>query len=753
MIPPERTPTDDADDGGNIDLSRYWAIALKHWRLIALCVGIALAAGFIINAMAPVFFRATSVVSVEREMLNPTDVGVNAPSYFYYYYNPEFLPTQLRLLKSREILQKVAERLGMGRGESLTQAAIGLQGGVDVRQVPNTNLIEITFVGRDAKQTADVVNALADAYIDWNLEWRVKVVGQAAQFIGAQLEQLKVEILEKEKKLLAYGKSKDIISLDPGSNVTMQKLDAISREYTAAMTDRVNKETRFQELQNARPEAIADPLSGGSIATARADLQKLERDYAEKLNLYKPEWPAMLEMKARIQRLKQMLEQTVQETVTRARETARNEYLAAQRREESLKEALNQQKGETLTLNVNAVEYNNLKVEVSTKRSFLDTLLKRQSETDISSRLRDTGMPNIRVVERALVPRPFRVAPHVIFSKYLTIGLVGAFLLCALLEFMDRSVKTLEQVESFLKLPPLGIIPTVGAARRGYGAYGSGGYGYGSLYGYYSRYARRRSKSSSGDGTSAPAVQPEKVAIELLPVLHPRSTVAEAYRALRTALLLSRAGGLKTMAITSGFPGEGKTSTACNVAVVLGQLGKKVLLVDADLHKPRVHEVFKLSNRVGLVSILAESVDPARATQPTSVPGVSIVTAGPMSPNPSELLSSQAMDRFLEQSRSLYDYVVIDSAPVQAVSDAIIIGVKVDGVVLCVKGGKTPREHVARVRDRLLRSNVRILGVLLNNIVEDPTAYGYRYYSYYSKDAKGYTEELPDSPKAQAGSR
>jgi capsular exopolysaccharide synthesis family protein len=227
--------------------------------------------------------------------------------------------------------------------------------------------------------------------------------------------------------------------------------------------------------------------------------------------------------------------------------------------------------------------------------------------------------------------------------------------------------------------------------------------------------------------------------------------VTEAYRAFRAALLLSRAGGVKSIVVTSGFPGEGKTTTALNLAVVLAQLGKKVLLIDADLHKARLHEVMKVSNRIGLVSILAQEIDALTAVHATAVPGLSIITAGPNSPNPSGLLASEAMRQLLKAGEKTFDYIVFDSPPVQTVADALILGNLVDGVVLCVKGGETPREQVVRARDRLLRANVRILGVLINNLSEPSAGYRGKYYSYerYSSGYYG-SDDQKDGKAAQA---
>ncbi len=320
----------------------------------------------------------------------------------------------------------------------------------------------------------------------------------------------------------------------------------------------------------------------------------------------------MQQLRAQIQKGKEHLATVVEETVAKAREQAKADFQTAQRREESLKDVLRGQKAEAMTLNSNAVEYNNLRVEVSTKRALMDTLLKRQSETEMMSRMKGTRESSIRIVDRALPPGG-RFSPS--YRKNgmlgLFLGLVGGLGLAFFLEYLDRSIRSAEQVELLLKLPALGVIPSVSdSTGRGYG---------------YGRYAYGvRSKKPEGEGKAT-----ETPAIELLPHLQLRSVVAEAYRSFRTSLLLARAGGWKTLVVTSSLPGEGKTATTVNLAVVLGQLGRRVLIVDADLHKPRVHEVLGVSNRSGLVSVLAEGADVGKAIQPTKLPGVSVLTSGP----------------------------------------------------------------------------------------------------------------------------
>lgn len=706
----------------------YASVLWKHRRLIFLCVVVALVVGALVSILSEPSYLASTVLSVEREMGTPLDSGWRPT--LYGAVDPDFLPTQAKLLQSREIAERVVRRLNLlekpelrpkksglfqkktertaqavppAEGEIISLAGV-VQASIDVDQVKGTNLLAVSCEAPTRKLAADIANAVAEAYIQWNLEAKTQMMGRASEFFSAQVLQLKKELDGVEQQLLAYGRQKDIVSVEPATNVTLQKLESLNRDYAGAVADRVAKEARYHELETTRPENMADTLSGGLVSSMRGDQLRLERDYAERLNLFKPEWPAMQQLKAQIDKGKEHIETVVQETVTKAREAAKTDYLTALRREESLKGVLGSQKSEAMTLNSNAVEYNHLKVEVEAKRTMLDSLLKRQAETEAMARLAGAGEANVRVVDRALPPSGTHRPSWI---RNLILGFVGGGMvgvgLAFLLSLLDRSLRTPEQAEKILGLPTLGVIPALDTSSKGHG---------------YRKLLRRGGGQAAEEGSDA---------IELLPHLQPRSRISERYRDLRTALLLSRAGGIKSIVVTSCVPREGKTATAANLAIVLGQLGKQVLLVDADLHRPRLHEILRVPNRTGLVSILAGNVDPARAIVKTDIPELSVIPSGPASPNPSGLLSSEAMSRFLSLAQMNFDYVVLDAPPVLPVADALVLGNQTDGVVLCVKGGETPREQVARVRDRLYRSNVRILGVVINALVEERTGYADQY--------------------------
>jgi capsular exopolysaccharide synthesis family protein len=733
-------------------LREYAGILWKHRRLVFLCVAVALAVATLYSVLSEPSYLASTTLAVDRDPGTPLDA--NWRPQLYAVADPDFLPTQAKLLSSREIAERVVRRLNLldhpdlnpkkgalfqtqekradANPEPTSQAAITTLAGwvqhtIDVEQVKGTNLLALSSEAPTPRLAQQIANAVAEAYIQWTLEAKAEMLERASKFFEAQIQDVRKDLETLEQQMLAYGRRNDIISVDPATNVTLQKLESLNRDYAGAVADRVSKEARFHEVDTAKPEAIADTLSGGLISGLRSDNLKLERDYAERLSVFKPEWPAMQQLKAQIDKGKEHIAQVVQETVAKAREAAKSDYMTALRREENLKAVLGSQKMEAMTLNSNAVEYNHLKTDVDAKRTMLDSLLKRQAEMEAMARLTGAGETTVRVVDHALLPYK-RYRPS--YMKNLVVGgVLGGMLgvgLAFLLSLLDRSLRTSEQVEHALNLPSLGVIPAVGGVGKGY--------------------AYRKLLGKGRAAASDEAVE----AIELLPQSYPRSRVAERYRDLRTSLLLSRAGGIKSIVVTSCVPREGKTATAVNLAIVLGQLGKQVLLVDADLHRPRIHEILRVPNRTGLVSILAGNVDPARAIVKTEIPELSVIPSGPASPNPSGLLSSEAMSRFLSLAQMNFDYVILDAPPVIPVADALVLGNQTDGVVLCVKGGETPRDQVARVRDKLLRSNVRILGVVINGLTEEKGGYAdpYGYEDGYPGRAE--TSEGTDaSPKAR----
>ena len=743
-----------ADPEPEFHLGDYLERIRARWKLIALLLLVCLAGAALRYAMTPKEFRATARIQIERKSLSP--IGGAQNPWLENWWNMEYYPTQYQLLASRGLAERVVVDLGLADdpffnpgGKALApadgkeldpesadakvlgQLAARLLGGLDVSPVRNTQLVDINYHSSSPKFAARVANGFAEAFIDWGISNRTHTAGRASSFLTSQIAALKHEIQDKEAKLQAFSRKTDIISLDRDSNVVLQRLQAMNKDYTEAKAERIQKEATYKELLESPRQDVADSYSGGTIAELMRDQIKLERDYQTKLQTYKPEWPAMVELQAEIDQGRENLNKAIAENVENAKKSAFAAYQTALRREKTLKEELEKAKSELLDQSSAAVDLTNLQVEISSSRDLLDKLLRQQSETEVTARLQGTRESNIRIVDRALVPGgPYQPSLRQNLTMGLGLGLMLGVGAVFLLEYMDRTLKSAEEIERRMRLATLAVIPDISSTGR---ARGKGGYG----YGYGAGVKKRKKPDRLGIRRSLERKEASGSIdhIELVPHERPRLSVSEAYRSLRTALLLSSAQELKVVAITSPGSGEGKTATSANLAVVMAQLGHRVLLVDGDLRKPRLHEVFGVSNRTGLVNVLAGGEDPGQVMSSANVPNLNVIPSGPIPPNPSELLASARMRELLTRARARFDFVILDTPPVLAVTDATIIGSLTDGVVLCLREGKVLREDAKACRDRLLMSEVKILGAVLNcHRDSGGSSRKYYYYEAYAAD-------------------
>jgi capsular exopolysaccharide synthesis family protein len=748
-----------------LSIAEYIGLVRRHWKLIAVLCVLCISAGVIHYSITPKAYMATATLQIERRGLSP--VLGNSNPWLENYWNLEFYPTQYELLKSRGLAERVVKHLDLmndpvfnpgaasveaarnptaGKGAPtasddeavLGQLAERLRGGLAVEPVRNTQLVLISYRSDKPDFAAKAANGFAEAFIDMGVESRFSNAGKASSFLGSQIEALKQEIDDKEKKLQAFSRRRDIVTLDPAANVTLQRLEALNGSYIEAKKARIEKESAYREILTAPRETVADTLSEGVVSDLRAEQLRLERDYETKLKTYKPDWPAMVELKTQIEKGQQHLDGVIAEMVGTAQKGAYAAYQTSLRQEQSLEAELQKLKGEAMDQSSDAVEYTNLQTEIKTRRNLLDELLRSQSETEVTARLQDTRDSNVHIIDHALVPGgPFYPSLRKDVTTGLLIGLLLSAALVLVIEFLDRTIKTPEEVERRLGLSTLAVIPDLSESNRGYGyfaRYGYGGYGYGGD----ESASRVRPGKKKGKGAAASWLEkkkgsPDGSQIELVPHEKPRTPVSESYRALRTALLLSSADELRVIAVTSAEAGEGKTTTSTNLAVVMAQLGRRVLIVDSDLRKPRLHQVFRVSNRLGLVTWLTSGGDPDGVFLPTEVPNLWLTPSGPIPPNPSELLASERMREWLRMVRSRFDVVIVDTPPALAVTDATILGGVADGVVLTLRAGKVTREEARLCRDRLRYAGIKILGVVLNRHRDSPAGRTrrYRYYESY----------------------
>ncbi len=766
MSPLAPVPIDDepevaAAPESEFNLAEYVGMLRRHWKLAAVCCVLGLAGAGIHYAITPKAYQATTTIQIERRNLTPLSNAQNP--WLENYWNMEFYPTQYELLQSRGLAERVVKSLDLmedpsfnpgaakegahganAEGDDAVLGALAdqIRGGLTVEPVRSTQLVQLSFRAATPEFAAKAANAFAESYIDMGVEDRFATAGKASTFLSSQIETLKQEIQDKETQLQAFSRRSDIVSMDPQSNVTLKRLEALNSQYIEAKKERIDREAQYHEALNGPRESMSDSLSSGVVSEQRGQILKLERDYETKLKTFKPDFPDMVSLKAEIEKSRQHLNEVLGEQVSKVKSNALAAYQTSLRQEQALENDLNTLKREAIDQNSAAVEYTNLKVEIQTRRDLLDELLRKQSETEVAVRLQDTRQSNIRIIDKALVPGgPFQPSLRKDVSYGLLLGLLFGIGCAVLIEFLDRTVKSPEEVERKLGLPMLAVIQDLAESGKAYG-YSSYGYGYG--YGYDDAAddkSRARPGRAGGGWREKKKVPAEAAAappgqIELVPHERPRTLISEAYRSLRTALLLSSARELKALAVTSAVAGEGKTATASNLAVVLAQLGRQVLLVDCDLRKPRLHQVFRVSNRFGLVNQLTATADPETVFLPTEVPNLWVTPSGPIPPNPSELLASDRMRDWLKLVRARFDFVVLDTPPALAVTDATIVGLLADGVVLTLRSGKVTRDEARLCRDRLRLAGIKILGAVLNRYRSHQTGLGkrYRYYESYGAE-------------------
>lgn len=725
------------------NLRDYWAVLMKRkWTVLAFALPL-LAIVTIYSFVVRPTYTAKGTLLIEKE----PNILTFEEIFQIEAFNQDYYQTQYKLLESRSLTERAVENLGLYEDEEYLgklndkdnlsnisdpvfrrKLADSFLGNLSINPVRNTRLVEVKFKHHDPAFAASAVNALFDSFIDMNIEAKYEATEQATEFLTSQIKSLGTEIEAKEKELQEYGAEKNIIALSDEETTIVEKLGELNRALTEAQIDRVRKETYYNEIKLASADYIPDALKNPLIQRLREEYGRLRREFTKKEETFLPEYPEMLRLKAELESAKQSLEGETNALI----KGAYSDYQAALKREKSLEAVFNKQKQEAIELNSNAILYNSLKIEIENKKNLMELLLRRQSETGVSARLRGLRTSNVRVVDKAQAPlHPSSPRKKLNMILALLMGLFGGVGLAFFFEWLDNSVKNFEDVEKATGLPGLGLIPTFSADgfRKGYG------------YGHKKR-AKEKGKGKGkgldlkGEGEEKKEKEREIKSVELITHFSPKSNFSEHYRSIRTTLLLSTPDGdLKSMVISSPLSQEGKTVTLCNLAVTFAQTNKMVLVVDSDLRKPKLHKIFRIKNLNGLTNYLTRSVEIRDLIKETQVPKLFLINAGPVPPNPVELLGSEKMANFIDNVKQHFDYVFFDTPPLLAVSDALVMGPKTDGVILTVWGGKTSREVLKKAKEKLDQHKIKTVGVILNNVNLKEHDYYYmrHYYKYYGE--------------------
>lgn len=582
-----------------------------------------------------------------------------------------------------------------------------LAANVNAEPLTDTRMLVISFTHTDPVLAADVVDNVAQVFIQRSFENKTEKYTNTSEWLNKSTRELKARVEEAEQKLANYSAAHNIYSLEGKETLATDKLSRLHEQATKAQTDRMLKQSLYEEVKAGRVAQLSESFSDPKTNDLQKKLGELRIEVSQLDVTYGPKNAKVVEKRQQIV----AIEQQIKESRSGLEEKLRADYERAVRDEASLQSALNLAKAEAAQQNQAAIQFNILKQEVETNKSLYTDFLQKTNQARIQEHEQHN---NMKMIDPPQVPGA-PVGPNRLRTILIGffVSLVAGVGLVFFLEYLDNTVKTVEDVSRYTQLPALSVIPAISGRKPRLLAGGGNG--------------KKKAAAGLGLGNGG------HIRTEQLTMLDSRSSVAEAYRVLRTSVLLSSVDRPpKTILITSGQPGEGKTTTVINTAISLAQLGASVLIIDCDLRKPSTHKMLGVDQTRGLSTYLSGNVDINDVIQKLPIANLSLLPCGPIPPNPSEMISSAKMKQMLQMLSETYDHIIIDSPPLLKVTDPVILSTMVDGVILVVHGGKSTRDVVRRTRQELSIAGARIFGVVLNNVDGGREGYDDYYYEAYS---------------------
>jgi polysaccharide biosynthesis transport protein len=710
------------DTPSAFDFYKYLRILTKYRWLIVGTIATTLAIATVLTLLMTPIFRATSSIQIDREAMSVVKVGGLQPDESQG--GLEFYQTQYELLASRSLAERVVATLALVNdsqfnvetksllstirsfafgdrvGDSAkSQSETGAQSNravarlgrvLTITPVRGSRIVKINIDHPDPLVAQLIANGFAEVFIADNLDRRYDATSYARKFLEDRLQQLKIKLEESEKLAVKYAEEQGIINLTDNKNLSSTDLEAVNIKLAEARSERIKKELLWKQAKATGGLGLKEILDSTAIQENQKVRTQLAAEYQQKLAIYKPAFPEMIQLRNQIKEL----DRQVQTEVAAIKQSILAGYLAAKEEEENLQAQLELSKADVVDQRNRSIQYNILQREVDTNRQLYDGLLQRYKEIGVAG---GVGTNNISIVDKATVPLSPR-SPNMPMN--IALGIVAGLLLGCLmaigLDFLDDSFKAPEDIERELGLSVIGVVP----------------------------------KPQAG------LTLEEEMA-------NARSGMSEAYRSVRTGLQFSTSEGLpRTLLVTSSKPSEGKTTTTINLARTLAQIGHNVLLIDGDLRNASVHKRMAQSNELGLSNYLSGARSAEDVVQSTDTDRLVLMTSGPLPPNPAELLSGAKFASLLALAAESFDVVLIDGPPVMGLADAPLLSSMTQATLLVVAANETRRSTVKIALKRLQFARANIIGALLNKFDIRETEYGYGYgdYSYHSYGAK----ELPD---------
>jgi len=698
--------------GTSRELQHYIGVLRKRWPVLAAVVVLATVGTFVWTTRQPRIFQATCSIIIENnapQVLEGVKDVVEMGSGGWMYR--EFSQTQFRIILSQENAQRVIDRLGLEHDPSVGRTADGRQvsrqdmvsrllGSVKVAGVRDSRIANITVSDTDPERATRIANAFADTYIERNLDYKLEGARTAGSWLGEQTVDLRKRLETSELELYKFKKERNLLDLglDDKLGMTRQNLQVLNQKLADVRAKRIEVES-IRKLILAAKNDIAEKESLPEIRD-NVVVEKLRENYLD-LSKIKADLDARYGEKHpkidNIQKQLEAIQRDYRRELDQVLKAFDKRYQALLDTESGLSKWMHQEKQQALELAKLEVEYRPLSRDAENNAKMFGLISQRQKEIDLTGLLRSN---NVRILDRAITPR-WPVSPRLSFNLAVGLfaGLVLGMLLMLGIEALDNTIKTPEAAEALVGAPLLGMLPIL-------------------------VHARQRTAENATER-------------DLTVFKDPTSAAAEACRSIRTNLMfLSAEKDVHVLVVTSPGPQDGKTTAAISLAITMAQGGARVLLVDTDMRKPRIHRSFGLKSDRGLSTVMMGDAKLADVVFHSEVPNLDVLPCGPTPPNPAELIHTDRFREILEQCKRDYSRVVLDSPPAGFVTDPAILGNLADGVVLVVRAGHTTREAVSFARRQINDARARILGVIINRT--DRRAGGYGYYSYYAPYGRYY---------------